>query len=127
MNVGHVWVTFEQNTKAIALRFGQNSSFSSLINLESNSINVKVGHVWVICEENTKAIALRFGQNRSFSSLFNLKSKSINVKVGHVWVICEQNTKNIALLCGQTSLIVITCQSGIKINQFQMWTFCGHL
>ena len=34
----------------------------------------------------------------------------------------EQNTKVIALLFGQKSLIVITCQCSIKINQFQIWS-----
>ena len=38
-------------------------------------------------------------------------------------VICEQNTKAIALLFGQKCLIVITFQSAIKINQFQIWSF----
>ena len=38
-------------------------------------------------------------------------------------VIFHQNTKAIALLYGQTSLIFITFQSAIKINQFQIWSF----
>ena len=37
-------VIFEQNTKAIALLFGQNGSFSSLFNVQSKSINFKFGH-----------------------------------------------------------------------------------
>ena len=35
----------------------------------------------------------------------------------------EQNTKAIALLFRQKSLIFITFQSAIKINQFQIWSF----
>ena len=38
-------------------------------------------------------------------------------------VIFHQNTKAIALLFGQKSLIFITFQSAIKINQFQIWSF----
>ena len=126
-----------------------NRSFSSLFNLQSTSINFNFGHLsakyqgysltfWpiiahfhhfsicnqnqsisilVICRQNTKVIALLFGQNRSFSSLFNLQSKSINFNFGHF----RQNTKVIALLFGQKSLIFITFQSAININQFQ---FC---
>ena len=41
--------------------------------------------------------------------------------------IFRQNTKVIALLLGQTSLIVITVQSAIKINQFQLWSFFGKI
>ena len=37
-------------------------------------------------------------------------------------VIFHQITKAIALLFGQQCLISITCQSAIKINQFQIWS-----
>ena len=52
-----------------------------------------------------------------FHHFSNLQSKSINFN----FVICRQNTKVIALLFGQKSLIFITFQSAININQFQ---FC---
>ena len=68
-------------------------------------------------EQNATVIALLLAKSRSFSSLFNLQSTSINVKVGHV----DQNTKAIALRFGHKSLIFITFQSAIKINQCQMW------
>ena len=42
-------------------------------------------------------------------------------------VICRRNTKVIALLFRQKSLIVITVQSGIKINQCQLWSFFGKI
>ena len=38
------------------------------------------------------------------------------------FVICERNTKAIALLFGHKCLILITFQSAIKINQFQIWS-----
>ena len=233
-------VICHQNTKAIALLFGTNRSFSSIFNLQSKSINFKFGHcspkyqrysltfwpqiahfhhfsicnqnqsvsILVSCHQNTKAIALLFGhksliaqnqfhhfsicnqnqlisnlvichqntkaiallfvalasltfwplvKNRSFESLFNLQSQSVNFKFGHFSVvtkyqgysltflpniahfhhfsICNQNqsisnllishrnTKTIALLFGHKSLIFITFQSAIKINQFQIWSF----
>ena len=48
-----------------------------------------------------------FNQNQSISNL----------------VISHQNTKATAILFGQIWLIVITFQSSIKINQFQIWSF----
>ena len=39
----------------------------------------------------------------------------------------EQNTKAIALLFGQNCLIVISFQSAIKINQFQIWSFLSKI
>ena len=44
-----------------------------------------------------------------------------------ILVIFRQNTKVIALLFAQTSLIWITFQSAIKINQFQFWSFFGKI
>ena len=148
-------IIFGQNTKAIALLFDQNCSFSSLFNLQSNqsiSISVMFG-------QNTKAIALLFGKIGSFSSLFNLQSKSINFNFGHFWpkyqgysltfwpklahfhhfsicnqnqsisisVMFGQNTKAIALLFGQNWLIFITFLSSIKINQFQFRSFLAKI
>ena len=43
----------------------------------------------------------------------------MNVNFGHLWA----NTKVIALRFGQKSLIVITFQSAIKINEFQFWSY----
>ena len=40
-----------------------------------------------------------------------------------ILVIYRQNTKVIALLFPQKWLMFITCQSAIKINQFQFWSF----
>ena len=44
-----------------------------------------------------------------------------------ILVIFRQTTKVRALLFRQTSLIFITFQSAIKINQFQVWSFFGKL
>ena len=140
-----ILVNFMQNTKAIALLFGQNRlifiTFQSTINIKSIS-------TLVICRQNTKAIALLCVHTGSFSSPFNLQSTSINFNFGHCatnyqgytltfWrklahfrhlsiynqnqsissvVILRQITKAIALLFGQNRLIFITFQSTININ-----------
>ena len=110
-------VIFHQNTKAIALLLwpklphfhhfsicNQNQSISNLVNLSpkyqgySLTLWPKMPHFhhFSICNEN--------------QSISNL-------------VIFHQNTKAIALLFGQKCLILITFQSAIKINQFQIWSF----
>ena len=143
-------VICHQNTKAIALRFGQ----KCLIFITFQSA-IKINQ-FQICSFFTKIPRPYFlAKNASFSSLFNLQSKSINFKFGHLspkyqgysltfwpkmphfhhWSICNQNqsisnlvifhqnTKAIALLFGQKCLIFITFQSAIKLNQFQIWSF----
>ena len=145
-------VILHQNTKAIALLFGQKClifiTFQSAITLNQFQLSSFF----------TKLPRLQpyfLAKNASFSSLFNLQSKSINFKFGHfspeyqgysltfwpklphfhhfsIWiqnhsistlVICHQNTKAIALLFGNKCLIFITFQSAIKLNQFQIWSF----
>ena len=145
-------VICHQNTKAIALLFGN----KCLIVITCQyALKLNQFH---ICSYFTKIPRLQpyvLATHASFSSLFNLQSKSINFKVGHLspkyqgysltfWphmphfhhfsicnqnqsistlVICHQNNKPIALLFGQKCLIVITFQSAIKLNQFQIWSF----
>ena len=104
----------------------KNGSFSSVFNLQSNSINFNFGHFWLILGKIPRLQPYFLAKNGSFSSLFNLQSKSINFNFGHFWLIFGQNTKAIALLCGQKWLIFITFQSAIKINQFQFWSFLAH-
>ena len=151
-----VLVIYGQNTKAIALLFGQKSL------------------IWITCQSAIKINQLQFwsflgkiprlqhfflAKHPSISLLVNLQSQSINVNFRHfsakyqgysltfwpkfadfdhfsicnqnkptsILVIYGQNTKAIALLFGQKSLIWITCQSAIKINQFQFWSFLGKI
>ena len=94
----------------------KSSSFSSLFNLQSKSINFKSGSFFT---QIPRLLPYSLAKNRSFSSLFNLQSNSINVKFGHF----HPNTKAIALLFGQKSLVFITFQSAIKLNQCQIWSF----
>ena len=108
-------VIFGQNTKAIALLFGQNSLIFSTF---QSPIKINQVRFRSFLAKNTKAIASHFGNIGSFSSLFNLQSKSINFNFGHFSLIFGQNTKAIALLFGQNWLIFITFQSAIKISEF---------
>ena len=120
-----ILVIFRQNTKAIALLFGQNClifiTFQSPIIFRQN----KPTSILVIFRQNTKAIALLFGQNclRHFHH-FSISNQN---KPTSSSVIFRQNTKAIALLFGQKCLIFITFQSPIKISQLQFWSFFGKI
>ena len=145
-------VIFHQNTKAIALLFGQNCLI--FITFQS-AIRIYQFQIWSFVTKLPRLYPYCLARHASFSSLFNLQSKSINFKFGHFspkyqgysltfwpklpyfhhFSICNQNlsisnlvifhqtAKAIALLFGQTCLIFITFQSAIKINQFQIWSF----
>ena len=149
-------VMFGQNTKAIALLFGQNwlifITFQSPIKINQFQFRSFLAKI-------PRLQPYFLAKIGSFSSLFNLQSKSINVNFGHVWpkyqgysltfwpklahfhhfsisnqnqsisisVIFGQNTKAIALLFGQNWLIFITFQSPIKINQFQFRSFLAKI
>ena len=111
-------VIFRQNTKAIALLFGQNGSFSSLFNLQSKSINVNCGHL----SAKYQGYSLTFWPKLAHLHHFSIYNQ--NQSISSV-VMFGQNTKAIALLFGQNWLIFITFQSTIKINQFQCWSVFG--
>ena len=140
-------VMFRQNTKVIALLFGQKSLI--FITFQS-AIKINQFQCWSVVSKIRMLQPYFLAKNRSFSSLFNLQSKSINFNIGQFsakyqgysltfWpkiahfhhfsicnqnqstsslVSCQQNTKVIALCFGQKSLIFITFQSAIKIKQF---------
>ena len=109
-------VIFQQNTKAIALLFAKNASFSSLFNLQSQSINFKFGHF----SAKYQGYSLTFWPKMPHFHHFSISNQ--NQSISNV-VIFQQNTKAIALLFGHKCLIFITFQSPIKINQFQIWSF----
>ena len=151
-----ILVIVGQNTKAIALLFGQ--TWLIFITFQS-AITINQFQFWSLLAKTPRLQPYFLAKNRSFSSLFNLQSKSINFNFGHFWpnyqgysltfwpnmahfhhfsicnhnqsisilVIVGQNTKAIALLFGQTWLIFITFQSAIKINQFQFWSFLAKI
>ena len=109
-------VIFEQNTKAIALLFGHNASFSSLFNLQSKSINFKFGHL----SPKYQGYSLTFWPKMPHFHHWSICNQ--NQSISNL-VIFHQNAKAIALLFGQKCLISITFQSAIKINQVQTWSF----
>ena len=151
-----ILVICRQNTKVIALLFGQKwlifITFQSAIKINEFQFLSFVGKM-------PRLYPYFLAKNGSFSSLFNLQSKSMNFNFGHfsakyqgysltfwpkmahfhhlsicnqsewisILVIFRQNTKVIALLFGQKWLIFITFQSAIKINEFQLWSFVGKI
>ena len=150
-NFGH----FSAKYQGYSLTFlDKNRSISSLFNHESKSINFNFGHFsakyqgysltfWphiahfhhfsimnqnqsisnlVIFRQNTKVIALLFGPKIAHFHHFSIMNQNQSISI---LVIFRQNTKVIALLFGLKSLIFITFQSWIKINQFQFWSFFG--
>ena len=126
-NFGHFSLICGQNTKAIALLFGQNwlifITFHSAIKL--NQFQFRSFFARFLCKL-PRLQPYFLAKIGSFSSLFNLQSKSINFNFGHISLIFGQNTKAIALLFGQNWLIFITFQSAIKINQFQFRSCFAH-
>ena len=149
-------VIFGQNTKAIALRFGQQWLIFITFHY---AIKINQFQNWSFLGKIPRLKPYFLAKNGSFSSLFNMRSPSINFKFGHVWpkyqgysltfwpnmahfhhfsicdqnqsisklVIFGQNTKAIALLFGQKWLIFITFQYAININQFENWSLLGKI
>ena len=145
-------VIFHQNTKAIALLFGQECLI--FITFQS-AIKINQFHIWSLFTKIPRLQPYFLTKNASLSSLLNLQSKSINFNSGHfssktkgyrltfwpkvahfhhvlisnqnqsisILVILHQKPKGVALRFGQKCLIFITFQSAIKINQFQIWSF----
>ena len=106
-------VIFEQNTKAIALLFGQKCLI--FITFQS-AIKINQFQIWY----NSLALWPKIPKFHHFS-ICNQNQSIANL------VICEQNTKAIALRFGQKCLMFITFQSAIKTNQFQMWSFLSKI
>ena len=74
-----ILVNFRQNTKVIALLFGQNSLI--FITCQS-AIKINKFQVWSIFGKIPRLQPYLLAKNRSFSSLFNLQSKLINFNFG---------------------------------------------
>ena len=92
----------------------KNRSFSSLLNLQSKSINFNFGHF----SAKYQGYSLTFWPKIAHFHHFSICNQNQSISI---LVIFRQNTKVIALLFGQKSLIFITFQSAIKINQFQFF------
>ena len=119
-------VIFGQNTKAIALLFGQNwlifITFQCAIgsNFSMSIINFNFGHFWAKYQGYSLTFWPKLAHFHHFSMCNQNQSTSISVIFG-------QNTKAIALLFGQNWLIFITFQCAIKINQLQFRSFLGKI
>ena len=98
----------------------KNGSFSSLFNLQSKSINFKFGHFVA----KYQGYSLTFWPKLAHVNDFSICNQ--NQSISNLFILW-QNTKAIALLFGQKWLNFITFQSAIKINQFQIWSFCGKI
>ena len=108
-------VIFEQNTKDIALLFGQ--TWLIFITFQS-PININQFQIWSFLSK-IPGYSLTFWPNLAQFHHFSISNQ--NQSISNL-VIFEQNTKAIALRVGHKWLIFITFQSPIKINQFQIWS-----
>ena len=115
-----ILVIFRQNTKVIALLFGQNClifiTFQSAIKI--NHFNF--GHL----SAKYQSYSLTFWPQMPHFHHFSICNQNQSISI---LVIFRQTTKVIALLFGQKCRIFITFQSAIKINQFQFWSFFGKI
>ena len=126
-NVGHFSLNFGQNTKAIALLFGQNwlifITFQCAIKINQFQFRSFFAHFWA----KYQGYSLTFWPKLAHFHHFSMCNQNQSISMfGHFSLIFGQNTKAIALLFGQNWLIFITFQCAIKINQFQFRSFFAH-
>ena len=115
-----ILVIFRQNTKVIALLFGQ--KFLIVINFQS-AIKINQFQFWSFSAKY-QGYSLTFWPKMPHFHHLSICNQNQSISI---LVIFRQNTKVIALLFGQKFLIVINFQSAIKINQFQFWSFFGKI
>ena len=119
-----ILVMFGQNTKAIALLFGQKwlifITFQSAIKINHFQCWSFLAHLWA----KYQGYSLTFWPKMAHFHHFSICNQNQSISI---LVIFGQNTKAIALLFGQKWLIFITFQSAITINQFQFWSFLGKI
>ena len=113
-------VKFRQNTKPIALLFGENGL--NFTTFHSTIKEVK----WIFGEISAKyqAYSLTFWQkwaNFCHFSLYNRKKSKL------IFGKFRQNTKPIALLFGKNGLIFATFHSTIKRSQIDFWSNFGKI
>ena len=110
--VAHFW----QTTKAIALRFGQNwlivTTCQSAIKINQFQFRSFVAHFWA----KYQGYSLTFWPKLAHFHQLSIWNQNQSMSI---LVMFRENRKVIALLFGQKSLIFITCQSAIKLNQLQ--------
>ena len=109
-------VSFQQNTKAIALLFGRTCLI--FITFQS-AIKINQCQIWSFFSKY-QGYSLTFWAKMPHFHHFSICNQTQSVS--HL-VIFQQNTKAIPLLFGQKCLIFITFQSAIKLNECQIWSF----
>ena len=136
-----ILVISHQNTKVIALLFGQKWLFGQFSpKYQGYSLNVwpnmaQFHHfsmcsqnqsmsILVILRQNTKVIALLFGQTWLIFITFQC---AVKINQCQFWSFLTKKTKVIALIFGQNWLNFITFQCAVKINQCQFWSFFGKI
>ena len=75
-----ILVIYRQNTKVIALRFGQTCLIFITVQC---AIKINQFEAWSFFSEIPRLLPYFMAKNASFSSLFSVQSKSINVNFGH--------------------------------------------
>ena len=126
-NFSHFSLIFGQNTKAIALLFGQNwlicITFQCAIKINQFQCRSFLAHFWAKYQGYSLTFWPKLAHFHHFSMCNQNQSISMSVISRSIF---GQNTKAIALLFGQNRLIFITFQCAIKINQFQFRSFFAH-
>ena len=120
INQFQFWSFVGKIPRVLPYFLAKNRSFSSPFNLQSKSINFNVGHLLAKYQGYSLALWPKIAHFHHLSICNQTQSTSRLVS-------CRQNTKVMALLVGQKSLIFITFQSAIKINQFECWSFFGKI
>ena len=120
ISISVIVAQFWQNTKAIALLFGQNwlivTTCQSAIKINQFQFRSYVAHVWA----KYQGYSLTFWPKLAHFHQLSICNQNQSMSI---LVMCRENRKVIALLFGQKSLIFITCQSAIKLIEFEF----GHL
>ena len=115
-----ILVIFGQNTKAIALHFGQNWLIFITFHC---AIKINEVQFWSLLGKIPRLQPYFLAKLAHFHH-FSMCNQN---QWSSILAIFGQNTKAIALLFGHNWLIFITFQCAIKINEVQFWSFLGKL
>ena len=120
INQFQIWSILSNIPRLEPVFFAKHRSFSSLFNLQSKSINFNFGHFWA----KYQGYSVTFSPNIANFHHFSICNQ--NQSISNL-VMFEQTTKAIAFLFCHKSLIFITFQSAIKINQSHIWSFLSKI
>ena len=120
INECQFWSFFGKIPRLQPYFLAKNGSLSSLVNLQSKSMNFNFGHF----SAKYQGYSLTFWRKMAHFHHCSICNQNQWMSI---LVISRQNTKVIALLFVQKWLIFITFQSAIKINEFQFWSLFGKI